>query len=74
MFYFNFFDYILYFLPKKGFLQAKGFEEKVQNSIKVTRVIDGSEPTEFKALFNRWNELNDQKGLGRTYNVNNIGK
>ena len=57
----------------KGFLQAKGFEEKVQNSIKVTRVIDGSEPTEFKSLFNRWYEANEQKGLGRTYNINSIG-
>jgi hypothetical protein len=40
----------------------------------VTRVIDGCEPVEFKALFNRWNEPNETKGLGRAYNINTIAK
>jgi hypothetical protein len=40
-----------------GFLQAKGFDERQQNSIKVTRVLDGAEPVEFKALFNRWPDV-----------------
>ncbi len=37
-------------------MQAKGFDERQQNSIKVARVIEGSEPVEFRALFNRWPE------------------
>ncbi len=55
-----------------GFLQAKGFDERQQNSLKITRVIDGCEPFEFKALFNRWPELNEQKGLGKSYSVNKV--
>ena len=55
-------------------MQAKGFDERQQNLIKVTRVIDGCEPVEFKALFNRWPENNETKGLGRTYNINTIAK
>jgi hypothetical protein len=58
----------------KGFLQAKGFDERQQSLIKVTRVIDGGEPVEFKALFNRWPEQNETKGLGRTYNINTVAK
>lgn len=57
-----------------GFLQAKGYDERQQNSIKVTRVIDGCEPVEFRALFNRWTDLNEQKGLGKTHAVNKIAK
>lgn len=47
----------------KGFLQAKGFDEKQQNSIKVTRVIEGGEPVEFRALFNRWCDSNELKAI-----------
>lgn len=44
-----------------GFLQAKGFDERQQSHIKVTRVIDGGEPNDFKALFNRWSDNTDSK-------------
>ena len=57
-----------------GFLQAKGFDEKLQNSIKVTRVIEGAEPAEFRALFNRWSDNNETKGMGRTYSQNSVAK
>ncbi len=40
----------------------------------MTRVIDGCEPVEFRALFNRWPELNEQKGLGRIYSINSTAK
>ena len=42
---------------KKGFLQAKGIDEKQQYSIKVTRVIEAHEPLEFRALFQNWPDL-----------------
>ncbi|CAF0715415.1 unnamed protein product [Brachionus calyciflorus] len=57
-----------------GFLQAKGYDEKQQSAIKVTRVIDGSEPVEFKALFNRWPEPYDTKSLSRTFSINSLAK
>ena len=57
-----------------GFLQAKGYDERQQSAIKVTRVIDGSEPVEFRALFNRWPETNEQKGLGRSHSSNSVAK
>lgn len=38
----------------KGFLQAKGLDERQQYSIKVTRVLEGVEPIEFRALFQHW--------------------
>jgi hypothetical protein len=53
-------------------LKAKGFDEKLQRAIKVTRVVDGAEPTEFKALFNRWVNQNDQKRLGKACSSNHI--
>lgn len=40
----------------KGFLQAKGYEERIQNAIKVTCMNEGYEPIEFRALFSRWTE------------------
>ena len=55
-------------------MQAKGFDERQQSLIKVTRVIDGCEPVEFKSLFNRWPEPNETKGLGRTFSVNTLAK
>lgn len=55
-----------------GFLQAKGYDERQQNSLKITRVIDGCEPVEFKALFNRWSDFNEQKGLGKAHSINKI--
>lgn len=70
----NFIYFELFFRYFQGFLQAKGYDEKQQNAIKVTRVIDGGEPIEFKALFNQWPELNESKGLGRTFCVNSIAK
>ena len=41
---------------KKGFLQAKGYDEQIQNAIKVTCVNENYEPVEFRALFSRWSE------------------
>ena len=55
-------------------MQAKGYDEKQQNSIKITRVIDGCEPVEFRALFNRWSDSNEQKGLGKAHSINKIAK
>ncbi len=43
----------------------------------MTRVIDGCEPVEFKALFNRWTEPNEtsaKHGLARPYSINSIAK
>ena len=57
-----------------GFLQAKGYDERQQSAIKVARVIDGCEPVEFRALFNRWPEPNEQKGLGRSHSASSIAK
>ena len=52
-------------------MQAKGFDERQQNAIKVTRVIDGCEPIEFRALFNRWIEKPDTNKNGvRSYTTN----
>jgi hypothetical protein len=58
-----------------GFLQARGFTEKQQNSIKVTRVSEDGEPTEFKVLFNKWHDANEVKtGFGQVYINNKIAK
>lgn len=55
-------------------MQAKGYDENQQNAIKVTRVFDGSEPVEFKALFNRWPEVNETKCLNRAIGGNSFAK
>ena len=55
-------------------MQAKGCDERQQNSLKITRVIDGCEPVEFRALFNRWSDVNEQKGLGKIHSINKIAK
>ena len=45
-------------------MQAKGLDERQQSSIKVARVIDGFEPAEFRALFNRWPESSELTKYG----------
>lgn len=42
---------------------ARGFVKKKRypNNVKVTRVVEGSEPLEFKALFLAWHDDNGNK-------------
>lgn len=48
---------------------ARGFvkKKKYTNATRVTRVIDGGEPIEFKSLFLSWKDADEQKGIGTTH-------
>lgn len=52
----NFYLKYNYFFFVKGFLQAKGYDERIQNAIKVTCINEAFEPIEFRALFSRWSD------------------
>ena len=54
----------------QGFIKKKGYPEHTR----VTRVIDGGEPIEFKNLFKSWKDSNQTNGFGGTYNVGKIAK
>lgn len=54
----------------QGFIVKKGYPEHTR----VTRVIDGGEPVEFKNLFRNWKDSNQTNGLGTTCNVGSIAK
>ena len=45
----------------QGYVTKKGYPSHTA----VTRVIDGGEPVEFKALFSSWKEKNQTIGIGR---------
>jgi hypothetical protein len=45
----------------QGYVTKKGYPS---NTL-VTRVVDGGEPVEFKALFTSWKERNQTSGLGK---------
>lgn len=45
---------ITWLLDGKGFLQAKGIDERSQYTMRVSRVIEGHEPIEFRSLFQHW--------------------
>jgi hypothetical protein len=45
----------------QGYVTKKGYPS---NTL-VTRVVDGGEPTEFKALFTSWKERNQILGMGK---------
>lgn len=47
----------------QGFVVKKGYPKGTP----VTRVIDGAEPTEFKALFTNWRDARATIGIGRQY-------
>lgn len=48
---------------------ARGFvkKKKYPNTTRVTRIIDGAEPLEFKTLFLTWKDPDEQKGIGTTH-------
>ena len=46
----------MFYVFVKGFLQAKGYDERIQNAIKVTCINEAFEPIEFRALFSRWSD------------------
>ena len=54
----------------QGFIKKKGYPEHTR----VTRIIDGGEPIEFKNLFKSWKDSNESKGFGSTFNVGKIAK
>lgn len=54
----------------QGFIKKKGYPEHTR----VTRVIDGGEPIEFKNIFKSWKDSNQSNGFGATYNVGRIAK
>jgi hypothetical protein len=54
----------------QGFIKKKGYSEHTR----VTRVIDGGEPVEFRNLFKSWKDSNQSNGFGTTYNVGKIAK
>lgn len=45
----------------QGYVTKKGYPS---NTL-VTRVVDGGEPIEFKALFSSWKERNQTTGMGK---------
>ena len=47
----------------QGYVKKKGYPSNTP----VTRVVDGGEPTEFKALFTSWKEHNQTIGLGKQH-------
>lgn len=55
---------------------AQGFSKKKNYpaSTPVTRVIDGGEPVDFKALFKSWKEKNQSVGMGKTFTRGQIAK
>lgn len=61
---------LLLLLVKQGFAKKKGYA----HATPVTRVIDGGEPMEFKALFRSWKDKNQTVGLGKTNTRGNIGE
>ena len=54
----------------QGFIKKKGYPEHTR----VTRVIDGGEPIEFKNLFRSWKDCSQTNGLGTIHNVGSIAK
>jgi len=54
----------------QGFIKKKCYPEHTR----VTRVIDGGEPLEFKNLFKSWKDSQASNGFGNTYNVGKIAK
>lgn len=53
----------------QGFIKKKGYP----NTTAVTRVVDGGEPVEFRALFNSWRDPEDVSGMGKTHAVGKVG-
>jgi len=47
----------------QGYVIKKGYPSNTP----VTRVVDGGEPIEFKALFTSWKEQNQTTGLGKQH-------
>ncbi len=54
----------------QGFIKKKGYPEGTP----VTRVIDGGEPIDFKAIFRTWKEKNETVGLGRANSFGKVAK
>ncbi|XP_014681029.1 PREDICTED: villin-1-like isoform X2 [Priapulus caudatus] len=54
----------------QGFIKKKGYP----NMTTVTRVIDGGEPVEFRALFNSWSDPEEVTGMGKTHTVGKIAR
>lgn len=52
----------------QGYVIKKGYPSNTP----VTRVVDGGEPIEFKALFTSWKEQNQTTGLGKQHTVGKI--
>jgi len=46
-----------------GYVKKKGYP----SNTRVTRIVDGGEPTEFKVLFTSWKEHNQTTGLGKQH-------
>ena len=49
-------------------------QKNYPNHIFITRVIDGGEPIEFKALFKHWKDQEESDGFGNSYKVERIAK
>lgn len=47
----------------RGFVKKKNYP----NNTRVTRVVDGAEPMEFKMLVASWKDKDETKGVGKTY-------
>ncbi|XP_023219305.1 gelsolin, cytoplasmic-like [Centruroides sculpturatus] len=54
----------------QGFIKKKGYP----NHIQVTRVIDGGEPSEFKAQFRSWRDAVPTPAIGKQHNIGKIAK
>ncbi|XP_067137397.1 villin-1-like [Centruroides vittatus] len=54
----------------QGFIKKKGYP----NHIQVTRVIDGGEPSEFKAQFRSWRDAVSTPAIGKQHNIGKIAK
>lgn len=49
----------------QGFIKKKGYQAHTN----VSRVVDGAEPMEFKALFKAWRDKYETTGVGKKYSV-----
>lgn len=54
----------------QGFIKKKAYP----NHIQVTRVIDGGEPSEFKAQFRSWRDAVPTPTIGKQHNIGKIAK
>ena len=55
---------------------AQGFAQKKEYPVatRVTRVIDGGEPAEFKSLFRDWKDKNETVGFGKQFHAGRVAK